>query len=281
MQSWFAGRLLVVATKHQKETVIAPLVGQALGVQCLPPPGLDTDLLGTFTGEIERSLDPLATARQKCRLALALTGWDLAIASEGSFGPHPSLFFTPADDEILLLIDQKHDLEIAVREVSTQTNFAGATVHTEDELLSFAAKARFPSHALILRNAAGETTHLIKGIMACNQLLPAFRALSDQYGSAYVETDMRAMYNPTRMKVIEAATRKLICRAQTACPDCSTPGFGKTDIRPGLPCSWCGLPTQSALADVYTCLKCHYSEEKPFPRGQQVENPLYCDYCNP
>lgn len=281
MDTWFTGRRLVVATKHKKEKVIAPLVEQALGVRCLLPTGLDTDELGTFTGEVERRQDPLSTARQKCRMAMELTGCDLAIASEGSFGPHPTLFFTPADDEILLLVDQKHKLEIAVREISTRTNFAGTVINTEDELLSFASNARFPSHALILRSGAGETTGMVKGITTYQELLHAFRALKTTVGTAYAETDMRAMYNPTRLKVIEAATQSLIIRAQTHCPGCDTPGFGKTGVITGLPCSACGLPTHSVLADVYTCLSCSFTKEKTYPRGQKTEDPLYCNFCNP
>jgi len=61
----FKGRSLVIATKHEKEKVIAPLLEQALNVVCFIQEGFDTDTLGTFTGEIERELDPIATARQK------------------------------------------------------------------------------------------------------------------------------------------------------------------------------------------------------------------------
>jgi hypothetical protein len=40
------------------------LLEQNLGVICFVNENFDTDLLGTFTGEIERKLDPIATARQ-------------------------------------------------------------------------------------------------------------------------------------------------------------------------------------------------------------------------
>jgi hypothetical protein len=56
-----------------------------LGVICFVNENFDTDLLGTFTGEIERKLDPIATARQKCLLAMKLSNCDLGVASEGSF----------------------------------------------------------------------------------------------------------------------------------------------------------------------------------------------------
>jgi hypothetical protein len=94
-KKYFEGRQLLIATKHNKERVIAPLFEKALGVTCIVPDNFDTDLLGTFSGEVEREQDPLSTARRKCLLAMQQANCDLAIASEGSFGPHPSLFLSP------------------------------------------------------------------------------------------------------------------------------------------------------------------------------------------
>ena len=119
----FEDRNLIIATKHKKEDVIAPILEKELGVKCFVSSDLDTDLLGTFTGEIERKEDPVSSARNKCYMAMELTNCDLAIASEGSFGPHPTLFFIPADDEILVFVDKKNGLEIIAREISTESNF--------------------------------------------------------------------------------------------------------------------------------------------------------------
>ena len=62
----FKGRNLIIATKHGKEKVIAPIVEKELGVKCFVTKDLDTDILGTFTGEVERKDDPLTAARKKC-----------------------------------------------------------------------------------------------------------------------------------------------------------------------------------------------------------------------
>ena len=59
---------------------------------------------------------------------------DLGVASEGSFGAHPSLFFASADDELLIFIDKKNNLEIIARELSMETNFNGREIETEKEL---------------------------------------------------------------------------------------------------------------------------------------------------
>lgn len=277
----FKGRDLVIATKHGKERVIAPIAEKELGVKCFVSLDLDTDLLGTFTGEIERKDDPITSARNKCFMAMELTNCNLAIASEGSFGPHPSLFFIPADDEILVLIDKKNGFEIIVRELNTETNFNGSDIKTEEELLAFAANANFPSHGLILRKSKDEFGDIVKGINSVEQLSKVFIKLMNDFGTAFVETDMRAMYNPTRMKIIESATQKLIKKINTLCPVCNMPGFGITDAKEGLPCEICNFPTRSTLSYLYACQKCNYTKEEKYPKGKKIEDPMYCDYCNP
>ena len=277
----FNGRKLLIATKHGKEKVIAPILEQSLGVKCFVAENFDTDVLGTFTGEIERHEDPISTARSKCLLAMDLYKCDLAIASEGSFGAHPSIFFAHADDEMLLFIDKRNDLEIIVREISTNTNFNGEEVKTEKQLHDFARLTKFPSHGLILRKAKDDFTNIVKGISDWGTLNKIFQHLIVNYGMAYVETDMRAMYNPTRMAVIEEATRKLVNKINSVCPQCSTPGFGITEAKQGLRCIHCNFPTQSVLSYSYTCKSCLFTKEEMYPNGKTTEDPMYCDVCNP
>jgi hypothetical protein len=281
MLSMFSGRKLVIATMHGKEKVIAPVLEQTLGVTCIIPDSFNTDLLGTFTGEKEREEDPLATARKKCLLAMEATGCDMGIANEGSFGPHPSLYFIGADDELVIFIDQKNNLEIIAREISTETNFSYKEIAHEKELMEFADQVMFPSHGLILRKSRQEQTDIVKGITDMPTLLDTYQTMAAKYPMVGVETDMRAMYNPTRMKVIEIATKKLIEKIQTACPACQMPGFSITDAKTGLPCDLCGSPTRSVLAYIYQCTHCGFSEEKHYPHNKQTEDPMYCDRCNP
>lgn len=277
----FEGRYLVIATKHNKEKVIAPILERELGVKCFVPVNLDTDALGTFTGEVERKDDPITTARKKCLLAMELENCDMAIASEGSFGLHTSIFFAYADDEFLLFIDKKNNLEIIVRELSLETNFNGSVITNKKELDEFAEKIKFPSHGLIIRKADADFSEIEKGITNKNKLIKTYNHFAKLYGSVYVETDMRAMHNPTRMTVIETATVKLANKINTLCPDCNTPGFGITAAKQGLPCELCHFPTRSTLSYIFTCQKCSYSKEEKYPNEKYFEDPTYCDICNP
>jgi hypothetical protein len=277
----FAGRNLVIATKHQKELVIAPALEEALGVKCFVPKDFDTDQFGTFCGEVERKMSPLETAKLKCIEAMAATGCDLSVSSEGSFGPHPSLVFIPADDELLVFIDKKNNLEISVRELTTETNFSGRQVTSKEELTAFALSAKFPSHGLIMTFTHDGVKETIKGIQDWDLLFDIFDKHIHIVQSVNVETDMRAYCNPTRMATIKKAVSKLIGKIESVCPVCNTPGFGVTEVREGLPCSLCHCPTRSIRSHLYCCLRCNHGHEIHFPNGKMEEDPMYCDYCNP
>ncbi len=277
----FKGRTLVIATMHGKESVIAPIIEKALGVKVILGGKIDTDRFGTFSGEIERVEDPLNAARLKCKLACSLNKCSLAISSEGSFGPHPTMFFTHADDEILLFVDLENNIEIAARELSLKTNFNGQLCHNWSEIKRLAELVLFPSHKLILRDEKESIAHLIKGVGSWKELEEQATFYLGTFGQVFVETDMRAMNNPTRMEVIKTASHKLVEKIQSKCPRCEFPGFDVIKARPGLPCSWCGSPTTSTLCHVYECKLCAFRKEKMFPHEKEMEEPTYCDYCNP
>lgn len=281
MDNLFVKRRLLIATKHHKEQVIAPILEQVLGVSCEVAVDLDTDVLGTFSGEVARNDDPVTTLRNKCLMALDQTGGDLVVASEGSFGPHPQMFFLSADDELVMLIDKKHNLEILARALSIETNFNGKEVTSESELLAFAEAVKFPSHGLILRKSRAEKVGIVKGIKDVETLKHDFNRLLEEHGSAFVETDMRAMHNPSRMKVIEAATHNLVKKILSCCPECEMPGFDIVRSNPGLQCERCGLPTHSTLSHVYICQYCHYERTRMYPANKTTADPRYCDFCNP
>ena len=278
---FFRGRKAVIATKHSKEEVIAPILEDELGLICIITKTIDTDKLGTFSGEVERDDDPVTTLRKKCQMAIDASGINLAIANEGSFGTHPTIFFAHADDELIMLMDKENGIEILERELSLNTNFDGAEIKSEIELIEFANKIGFPSHGIILKKGKNKYSYLIKENINLEELIINYHKIKNEDGAAYAETDMRAMHNPTRMKIIEQAVIKLVKKAKSLCPNCSTPGFGVVDVVKGLPCEMCSLPTRSPLKHIYRCPKCNFQDEKEFPFEKQVEDPQYCDFCNP
>lgn len=277
----YKGRHLIIATKHQKEKVIATHFENHFGIKCIVESSYDTDQLGTFTGEIERTLSPIETIRAKCLHAMDAYGYDLGVASEGSFGPHPAIFMIPADEELMIFIDKKNDIEIVVKHLSTKTNFAGRNICSLNELDQFISKVKFPSHGVILRKDPTSNENILKDLNEYDKLKAAFSQLLDLNGSVYVETDMRAMNNPTRMSVIEETTLKLIKAIESKCPACEAPGFLPVQFIPGLPCGLCGQPTKSIKSEIMGCKKCGFEQEIQFPKNKKMEDPQYCDYCNP
>ena len=278
---FFKDRKLIIATKHEKERVITPLLKEHLEVEIFVPTDFDTDKFGTFSGEVERQGTALDALRLKCREAMEQYDFDLGIASEGSFGAHPSLFFAQADDEMVLMIDQKNGLEIIAREVSLETNFNAEKINSYEQLASFAKQINFPSHGLILKDSEGKSAQIIKNINDWDTLKLLYESLSSYAEAVWVETDMRAHRNPTRMKVIEKAIQNLLKKVNSLCPSCDTPGYDVQEVIKGLPCEWCHSPTQSILALHYKCKKCDYSTTEQFPKGKHYESPEFCSYCNP
>jgi len=279
--SQFKGRPIVIATKHGKEQVITPYLSKAFGLDCFVTDLLDTDLLGTFSGEVMRLESPMETARKKCNLAMDLTSAELAIATEGSFGPHPSIPFIPSHEEIIVLVDRKNQWEFAVRKLATQTNYSQITLKSLDELDAFLTLAKFPSHALIVKKCAEDPSECVKGIVDETYLRQLIHSFIERFGQCTLETDMRAMYNPTRMDHIESLTKALVQQIESTCPVCQTPGFRLTEIERGLPCAYCMRPTRSTKVEIYSCQNCLHVEQRLPSHAMQKEDPMYCDFCNP
>ncbi len=276
----FTGRPLVIATMHGKEAVIASALEQALGVRCVLPEGFDTDRFGTFTGETPRHGSPHEAARAKARAAMAATGVDLAVASEGSFGPDPEAPLLILAHELVLLIDDQFGLEIAGADLGHDTNFAERHCSSLDAVDDFADRVGFPSHRLIV-SAPESPRGFVKAIGERSALHEAARPLIERHGAAVVGTDMRACFNPTRMAAIGRAATALAERGQTLCPACSSPGFGTLDVVRGLPCGDCGTETDLVLAVVEGCVACDHRRQQPRPDGRTHADPGSCPWCNP
>ena len=280
----YHGRTVTLATKHQKEQVLGPPLQAAVGLVMYVPKNLDTDRLGTFTGEIERIGSPRETALKKARWGMAVTGGPLGLASEGSFGPDPVLGFVPTSHELLAFVDDDLGIEVIEQLIDRDTNYAHQSANSLDDLQAFLVQAKFPSHGLIVRpNSGFQPDLLFKGITDAEMLRHAVNtcAGASEDGLAHVETDMRAHMNPTRRKVLDNVAKLLGRRLATLCPRCSTPGWGRVELIQGLPCEWCGQATFLIRTEVYGCPGCDYREHHPRRDGLLAAAAVNCPYCNP
>lgn len=280
----YRGREAVLSTKHGKERVLAPFLMAAMDLKLRVPEGVDTDTLGTFTGEVPRTGTPREVALRKARMGMAATGLPLGLANEGSFGPHPQLGIVPGNHEVLLFVDDELGIQVVEETLSTQTNFAHKVGGSVRDLAGFLEKVGFPAHGLIVRPNSGlQPGLLFKGVTTMQDLEEAVdrcaRASTDK--TAHVATDMRAHMNPTRQKVIGEVAERLAQRLLTRCLQCGTPGWGLVDVVRGLPCELCGWETDLVREEVHGCPRCDFRENRPRADGLDRAYAGNCPCCNP
>lgn len=285
MNQMYRDACIIIPTKHAKSVAIAPPFREKLGASVLEHI-VDTDTLGTFSGEVERKGNALECARRKCEWALELLGskTDYVLASEGSFGPHPYISFLPCDQEILYFMDRKRGFHLHLSLTSEKTNYQMKLLGSLEELQTFAKAAQFPSHALILRPNGSETrSPIFKGLNTEAALADAFSdALKlSSAGKVWVETDMRAQMNPSRMAVIGELASQMAIRLATACPQCSAPGWGRVRAEKGLECEYCDQATEMIANEIYGCVLCDHSEKIPRTDGLKAAPQQNCGWCNP
>jgi hypothetical protein len=276
----YRGSTVALLTQHDKEKVIAPLLASAIDCQVVQVTGFDTDRLGTFTRQIPRPGTQLEAARKKARIGMDLSGLPIGLASEGSFGPDPFIGMFSWNVEMIIWIDDMLGIEV-VGVASGETNFSHLLTANWEEAETFAHAASFPEHGLVARPQHEDDPRVRKDIAEWETLREAFRWACGEAdnGCAFLEIDMRAHMNPTRMKMIGQAAQDLARKLCSLCPICDAPGFQLAERVPGLPCEDCGTPTREARADIHHCVRCGHQVtlERPVtaaPAGR-------CDWCNP
>ena len=213
MSSAYAGERIALLTQHGKEQVLAPVLEPALGCSIVRVDGFDTDRLGTFTRDIPRPGTQRDAALRKARLGMELSGLPIGMASEGSFGPDPYVGMLPWNVEMLVLIDDRLGIEVTA---TAQAPGRSAHLRSPDwaELEAFARREGFPEHALVMRPHDRDDLRVRKGITTWPALETAFRecTTASPEGFVFVEHDLRAFANPTRMANIGNAARELLQR---------------------------------------------------------------------
>jgi len=280
----YRNAVAVLATMHGKESAIGPVLEQGLGLRAGLAMGLDTDRFGTFSRDVERTGSQLDAARAKIAAGFEYAPYArVGLASEGSFGPHPYIPFLPFSRELVLLIDRERGLELTGHFASPETNYGHAVVSDMEAAAAFAGRSKFPEHGLIVMGCVDEKPApglaLFKDVIDCVALEKAVGLVVAKCGAAFIEADMRAHRNPTRMRAIERAASDLVRRFHSTCPTCCHPGFDVTE-RTGLPCEWCGLPTHVVRTEVLTCLACGYREDRLATNATSADAE-HCQGCNP
>ena len=267
-------------TKHKKEKVIAPKFIKMFDAEIIHTDTFDTDELGTFTRDKARYGNQLDAARRKARIGMEITGLKYGIASEGSFISDPFIGLLPWNHEIIIFIDDILGIEIIGSSKSAAVS-RQSKIRNWKELAKFARLNKFPTHHLVLRPDDENHPVFQKGISNRIILEESFNQAMQlsKTEKVYVEHDLRAHANPTRMKNIANATTDLIHKLKSLCPNCHTPGFQITKVKSGLPCAICDMETRETFEKIFTCNTCDY-EKSEFVKKEKAD-PAKCDFCNP
>jgi hypothetical protein len=266
---------------HDKERALAPAFRRVLGAEIVVPP-LDTDALGTFSGEVPRPDALVETALLKAEMVFeALPGVDCALASEGSYGPIERLPLTPGGVELLAFIDRRR----GIRHVETlPTHRTTWRLHRyaagdPDRLLALRGMG-FPRFGVFVV-CSSDMSRPIKNLATVEAVIEAMdrEARRSADGLAVLYSDMRAHKNPLRMQVLRAAGYKLALRLKTLCPKCEAPGFGPIGSRRGLPCEDCGTPTHWIDFEIDGCSVCGHARSRPRKDGRTTASRLSCTAC--
>jgi hypothetical protein len=273
------GETFAIVTQHEKQRALGPVLRERLDAELVVIDDIDTDALGTFTRDIPRTGTQLEAARKKARLALD-RGYVCGLGSEGAFIPGP-FGIGSYDLEIVVFVDAVQGIEVVGRALEPGLHVHGV-VDSPDALWPLARRAGFPEHGLVIRPDDEHHQWTRKGIRTERDLLDAFidAQQMSREDRVFVETDLRAHQNPTRMVTIGKAAVDLVERLSCRCPACATPGFGLIERVPGRPCRWCGTPTSEPAADELGCVRCPHRERRPVG-GEPFADPGRCDRCNP
>lgn len=276
----YSGKKASLLTQHGKQDIITPELFNSIGLEVVHVKDFDTDQLGTFTRDIPRYGSQLDAARRKARLGMNISGLTLGIASEGAFSADPYTGIFPWNYEIVIFIDEIQDLEV-VGHFGGPAQSASKTVSNWTEVEAFLGECKFPEHQLVIRPDDELHSECIKGIKEIESLKDAFRWATgkSREGNVFLENDLRAHTNPTRMANIMKATQDLSQKLASLCPQCSAPGFWITQKIKGLPCSECATPTHLPIADVWSCTKCNFKRETKLQI--KTADPSRCPNCNP
>ena len=267
----YRGSTAAIATKHHKEQILAPIFAE-LGVS-LQLAAVDTDLLGTFTGEIEREGTPKEVALRKARLGMEATGLPYGLASEGSIGPDPIVPFLSSDIECLAWVDDRLGLEIVEFYRSMDIKALSINLAQIADLDEFLNKADFPNHGLIVKSKE----RVFKGINNRSQLDEILNQLD---ADVIIENDLRAHFSPSRQNNIAMVAKQLAGRLAVLCDGCETPGWGVVGNLYGLECKECGgLVEKAVRGKLLGCAKCDYQKE--ISNDREFVEPADCQYCNP
>jgi hypothetical protein len=278
----YAGTVIGLATIHAKERAVAAPFRRVLGAEVVAAPGVDTDTLGTFSGEIARPASPVEVTDMKARMTFAAMDVDCSLASEGSYGPIHRVPLKAGGMELLTFIDRKRGVRVTETLITHRSNWRMLYFRAgEDErIVRELAALGFPEYGVFVMQNDDWLT-VVKDLATVKDVVAAVNrtARISADGRSLLIPDMRAHRNPLRMQLIRAVAWRLARRLTGLCPRCAAPGFGHIDSRRGLPCEACGEATHWIHFEIDGCSGCGHAVARPRKDGRRTAPRFSCQGC--
>lgn len=267
-------------TKHGKETLLQPLINEALGLSLVRTNEFDTDLLGTFDGIVKRIRSPLNNARYKAKKACELNDSDVGIGSEGSFSTDNVTGLIPWTSEIIYWFDKKNQCELYGVHEGPSFHQCHQITSVKD-LVNLTNDFDFEKQALMLSANTKRGYVVIKAITTAKILTDTTEQLLEESdeNSCLLSYDLRAHHSFNRRANISLAMYDLLNKIMTLCPNCQGVGFSMKEKKKGLPCKLCKQETELIISEIHACQFCDHKEIIRY--NDRLANPEFCSYCNP
>jgi hypothetical protein len=264
-------RQVALLTKHEKQSVIHPLLAAAFDTAILQTDAFDTDKLGTFDQRVPRVLSPVETALKKAYLACELTGQTQGLGSEGSF--NGTIAGATLNQEVLAFVDTERDLQVigfAQQYISLRAIEAQDEVALGEQMQPFIEQYADAQKWMLKQDGKW-----LKGL-SFSELLASIK-----HWPCIIEPDFRAMHCIERQTTIEMACKDLIRCLSSHCPKCSAVNFvaKPSSEKAYLACEWCGSDTTKLKPVMPSCDECGFVE--PEAQTSQTAPAMYCMQCNP
>lgn len=259
----YAGSVAILCTRHAKSLAIGPPLFRRLGMSVL-----EYVHDNRVSDSEELHADPLQAARRKCEIAMARLGprASCILASAGRCRPNPAEPSRYCHEEVLYFVDRGREFDLPLVSSTGKTPCPKAVVDSLDAVFAFAARVRFPSHALIVQpiQPTGPTPHF-RNIQSYRELAKAFRdaVVLSRCGSVLVEAEWQVCLNPSRRRILEALASRLATQLASLCPRCGTPGWGLSNINTSAAIAGTLSTSDTPWSQQFGCRRCHFTQAPP------------------
>ena len=200
----YAGARIALATMHEKERALGPAFRRVLGAEIVAVPELDTDTLGTFSGEVPRPDALVETSLLKAEMAFSTMDVDCAVASEGSYGPIDRVPLVSSGVEILAFIDRKRGIRLVDTFPTHHTSWRLSRFRVGDPARLAVLRAMgFPRYGVFVA-CSSDMDHPVKGLATEEEVIATMERSASRSMVAITSSSVARPFTGWSMSLLQA-----------------------------------------------------------------------------